>query len=189
MNSKTAPFLLATMLCVTFAFPCSATTEGDAFGVALGAPQYAWTTSDDPWVVTTEAAFEGDSCVESSGGGGGEADTWIKTTVSGNVKRMTFLFQKCYVMAIFTVEVDGVPVFTDNTVAYPSDLAWLAVEVFIPAGTHEVKFNYHHSGYGWKNEMKGVRTVYAFPVQTAYKSTVAPADAVKALARRADAWL
>lgn len=157
MNIKTVVLLLSTTLCGTLPFPCLATPDGDAFGAALGAPQYEWTTSDDPWFVTTEAAFEGDTSVESSGGGGGEVDTWIKTTVSGNAKWMSFLFQKSYVVGPFTVEIDGVPVFTDNSVAYPSDQAWLAVEVFIPAGTHEVKFNYHHSGYGWKNEMNGVR--------------------------------
>ena len=116
-----------------------------------------WTTSDDPWLVITEAAFEGGSCVQSSGGGGGEVDTWIKTTVSGNAKRMTFLFQKSYAVSTFTVQIDGVPAFTDNTIAFPSDMTWLAVEVFIPAGTHEVKFNYHHSGIGWVNELNGVR--------------------------------
>ena len=157
MNFKIAFFLLSATLSWTIPFRCSATPAGDAFGVALGAPQYAWTTSDDPWFTTSEAAFEGDTSVESSGGGGGEVDTWIRTTVSGNAKWMSFVFQKCYAISTFTVEIDGVPVFTDNSVAYPSDLAWLAVEVFIPAGTHEVKFNYHHSGYGWANEMNGVR--------------------------------
>lgn len=157
MNRMTALSLLATTLCMALPFPCPATPEGDAYGVALGAPQYVWTSSDVPWFITTEAAFEGNSCVQSSGGGGGETDTWIKTTVSGNARKMSFMFQKCYAISTFTVEIDGVPVFTDNSVAYPSDMAWLAVEVFIPAGTHEVKFAYHHSGYGWANEMNGVR--------------------------------
>ncbi len=157
MSIKIAVLLFSTMLCGILPFPCPATPDGDAFGVALGAPQYAWTTSDDPWVVTTEAAFEGDTSVESSGGAGGEADTWIKTTVSGNAKWMSFLFQKSYVVGPFTVEIDGVSVFTDESVAAPSDLAWLAVEIYIPAGTHEVKFTYHHSGIGWANAMNGVR--------------------------------
>ncbi len=157
MKTRIAAFLLPTILFMACPFPCVAATDSNALGVALGAGQYEWTTSDDPWFVTTEVAFEGDSCVQSSGGGGGEVDTWMKTTVSGNAKWMSFLFQKSYYLSTFTVQIDGAPVFSDGSVAEPSEMRWLAVEIFIPAGTHELKFNYHHSGFGWKNELNGVR--------------------------------
>ncbi len=133
------------------------TGEGHALGEALDAEQCDWATSDDPWTVTMEAAFYGSSCVQSSGGGGGEVDTWMKTVVSGSAKKMTFRFQKSYYHATFSVQVDGVPVFTDNSVSSPDEIEWLMAEVPIPDGTHEVKFNYHHPGQGWANKFNGVR--------------------------------
>lgn len=130
--------------------------ESLTLGEAIGAPQYEWTTSEDPWTIETEY-FGGKPCVQSSGGGGGVVDTWMKTMVSGGAKTMTFWFQKCYYHGTFSVLVDGKAIFEDNSVAKPDEMIWWKVVLDVPEGDHELRLNYHHPGTGWVNQFNGVR--------------------------------
>lgn len=125
-------------------------------GSAIGASQYEWTTSEDPWTIETEY-FGGKPCVQSSGGGGGIVDTWMKTTVSGGAKTMTFWFQKCYYYGTFSILVDGKSIFEDTTNARPDEMIWWKVVLDVPEGSHELRFNYHHPGTGYVNQFNGVR--------------------------------
>lgn len=127
-----------------------------SLGEGIGAPQYKWTTSDDPWTVETDY-FGGKPCVQSSGGGDGVADTWMKTMVSDGNQTMMFWFQKCYYHGTFSVLVDGESVFEDNSIARPDEMIWRKVSLYIPEGTHELRFQYHHPGTGWVNRFNGVR--------------------------------
>ena len=128
-------------------------------GEALDVPQFYWTSAPEPWKVTTEHTFDGISSVESTlGGDGGISESWMKATVEfEKPQRMVFYFQKSYYHAIFSVTVDDFVRFSDNSVASYEDVHWYRGVVKIPAGTHEVKFSYHHPGVGWKNQFNGVR--------------------------------
>lgn len=130
--------------------------ESLTLGEAIGAPQYEWTTSEDPWTVETEY-FGGKPCVQSSYYDGGIVDTWMKTTISGKAKTLSFYYQKSYYYAVFSVLVDGKAVFIDSSVARPENIIWEKVITEIPSGTHELRFQYHHPGTGWVNQFNGVR--------------------------------
>lgn len=142
------------------AVPKEAETQlPNPMGEALNAPQFFWTSAPLPWIVTTEHSFDGVSSVQSnSGGDGGISESWMKATVVfDKPQRMSFRFQKSYYHAIFTVSVDDFVRFADDSVASFENLQWYRAEVKIPAGTHEVKFSYHHPGKGWRNQFNGVR--------------------------------
>ena len=128
----------------------------DLIGTALGAPQCEWTTSENPWYVVADATFDGDLAVAASGGGGGIVETWLATTVDGPAKTMTFRFMKIYLDSLFAVLVDGEVVFSDRSKAPPADAEWLKASIEIPAGNHEIRFIYLHSGGGWTDYYNGV---------------------------------
>ena len=136
----------------------AAAVADNPLGKALDAPQFLWETSDDPWTIVEENAAKHGTCVQSSGGGGGQVDTWIRTEIEFEKDfRMRFRFRKSYYFALFTVQIDDRPVYSDESVASPEKMEWISETVRIPAGRHVLKFNYHHPGRGWANKFNGVQ--------------------------------
>ena len=136
----------------------AAAVADNPLGKALDAPQFLWETSDDPWTVVEEKQATDGICVQSSGGGGGQVDTWIRAEIEFEEDvRMRFRFRKSYYYALFTIQIDDRPVHSDESEARPEKMRWIRKSVRVPAGRHVLKFNYHHPGCGWANKFNGVQ--------------------------------
>ncbi len=126
-----------------------------------------WTTdSTNPWNYYTSETidsknyypFDNTDGVKSSGAGGGVADSWMQTTITGPAT-FSFRYAKRHYSSTFTVLVDGSVVFTDSTGTSQDAgvVGWTLKSFSVGGGNHTIRFNYHHPGKGWSSGGNGIR--------------------------------
>ena len=124
---------------------------------ALGLDGYKWEVSDNPWIVAKGDNFEGGFAVESSGGGGGVNETYIKTKIKGTEKEMMVRYQLYYYKGEFSIEIDGKKAFFNKAIVRDGANEWREAKIPLPEGIREIKLKYRHSGTGYINKFNGVR--------------------------------
>ena len=126
-----------------------------------------WTTdSTNPWNFYTSekinsktyTPYDKSDGIKSSGAGGGAADSWVQTKITGPAT-FSFRYAKRHYSSTFTVKVDSSVVFTDKTGTSDSQgvVGWTQKSFSIGSGTHTIRFNYHHSGTGFAAGGNGIR--------------------------------
>ena len=116
-------------------------------GNGLDAPQLVWTTSPDyPWTFQTDTTYDGVDAVRSVffNSENESGPTWLKTTVTGPTT-MSFRYKKKFYSSSFTVTCDSSELYSDTTTGTSSD--WSLVEMIVPSGNHEIKFEFCQGGY------------------------------------------
>ena len=116
-----------------------------------------WRTGDsNAWYYNTAESRDGTASVKSSGAGGGEADSWLETTVKGPAT-ISFYYAKKHYSSTFTIKRGSTTIFTDSTGTSDEVSSWIYKSFAIPSGTYNIRFNYHHSGIGYGSGGNGIR--------------------------------
>lgn len=140
-------------------FTNKSSTHLASYDSALGLDGYKWEVSDNPWIVAKGDNFEGGFAVESSGGGGGVNETYIKTKIKGTEKEMMVRYQLYYYKGEFSIEIDGKKAFFNKAIVRDGANEWREAKIPLPEGIREIKLKYRHSGTGYINKFNGVRVV------------------------------
>ena len=121
----------------------SATYSLSDLGAAIEAPQLAWSTSDThPWVFQTTNTWDGvDALMTTDDGSYWDNRSWLKATVAGPAT-VSFRYRTRKYKATFAASVDGTVVFSDADDSGSSGSAWSLQEFEVPAGSHEIQFEF-----------------------------------------------
>lgn len=132
-------------------------------GEALNCTSLTWTTGGTPsrvgegvdWYCETGDSYSDGMCAQSGVGGAGDATSWLKTTIVGPAK-ISYRYKVQTYNGSFTVTRGSVSLYSYSGVTGTS-ASWQYAEYDIPSGTCELKFEYHHPGMGYVNQLNGVR--------------------------------
>ena len=129
----------------------------NSLGEGIDQPDLVWTTdSKNPWSYYTKEtepsyyptwySYDKIDGVKSSGAGGGVADSWLQTTISGPAT-FSLRYALYFPSSTFTIKIDNNVVLTET--GAHSSLKWTQKSFSVGSGTHTIRFNYHHSGGGY----------------------------------------
>ncbi len=135
-----------------------ATVYVDDFNQALGTPGWAWSTGGDaPWTTQTLHAHDGQNAAQNSYVPD-YSQSWLETTVTvTNASVLRFWWSVSCGMGDF-----GLAFHTNGAMVGPNiegGVDWEWREVYLPAGTHALRWTYYNAAhgdegsYGWLDQV------------------------------------
>ena len=122
----------------------------------LDCTELPWRTDDShPWYKWTNESNDGVASVISGSQRSGVYDSWMETTILGPATISFYYSKTLYGGSKFTITRDSTAIFTDSTPKVDSE--WMHKSFSIPSGTHDIRFNYYHSGTDYSGGNVGVR--------------------------------